>query len=155
MTKLKLNIAGTEVEYEGNEKFLETKVLLLQKAFKKSYNDEVKRNLLEVHEDLQQNLATLESYSGSMSRLNEELARKTKEFSDKLMNFLESIKTCASSQADLFAATKEMQEMQMSFNLQYLHLQNQMQYENQKFTTMSNIMKSKHDTAKSSIKNIR
>ena len=48
-----------------------------------------------------------------------------------------------------------MQETQMSFNLQYQQLQNQMQNENRQFTAISNIMKTKHDTVKNSISNIR
>ncbi|MCK4816295.1 hypothetical protein KA005_11045 [bacterium] len=155
MTKLKLKILGTEVEYEGNEKFLETKVLQLLEAVKKVHNEEVKNNLHEVHEDLHRNLVTLEGYSTSMSRLNEELARRMKEIYEKSVNFLESIETLAGSPADLFAATKAMKEMQISFNLQYLNLQNQMQYENRQFTMVSNIMKTKHDTAKNTINNIR
>lgn len=52
-------------------------------------------------------------------------------------------------------ATRTMQETQMSFNLQYLQLQNTMQDENRQFTMVSNIMKTKHDTVKNSISNIR
>jgi hypothetical protein len=44
---------------------------------------------------------------------------------------------------------------QMSFNLQYLQLQSQMQHENRSYTAVSNIMKTKHDTVKNSISNIR
>jgi hypothetical protein len=55
----------------------------------------------------------------------------------------------------LLSATKQMQETQMSFNLQYLQLQNQMQNENRSYTCMSNIMKTKHDTCKNSISNVR
>jgi hypothetical protein len=47
------------------------------------------------------------------------------------------------------------QEMDMSVNLQYLQLQQDMQQENRQFTLISNIMKVKHDTAKSSINNVR
>ncbi len=45
--------------------------------------------------------------------------------------------------------------MNQSFNLQYLQLQQQMQNENRQFTLVSNIMKTKHDTTKNSIGNIR
>ena len=45
--------------------------------------------------------------------------------------------------------------MDQSFNLQYLDLQQNMQHENRQFTLVSNIMKTKHDTAKSAINNIR
>ncbi len=55
----------------------------------------------------------------------------------------------------LFKATEEMQEMSQSFNLQYLSLQQNMQQENRQFTLVSNIMKTKHDTAKNAINNIR
>ena len=60
-----------------------------------------------------------------------------------------------SSQTELMNATKELQETQMSFNLQYLQLQSQMQNENRSYTAISNIMKTKHDTVKNSISNVR
>ena len=59
------------------------------------------------------------------------------------------------NQQDLLNQTKGMQEMMASFNLQYLQLQEKMQAENRSFTTVSNVMKTKHDTAKSSISNVR
>lgn len=58
-------------------------------------------------------------------------------------------------QSQLLNATKQMQETQMSFNLQYLQLQSQMQHENRSYTAVSNIMKTKHDTVKNSISNVR
>jgi hypothetical protein len=48
-----------------------------------------------------------------------------------------------------------MQEDQMSFNLQYLQLQNAMQEDDRQFTAVSNIMKTKQDTARNAIANIR
>jgi hypothetical protein len=60
-----------------------------------------------------------------------------------------------SSTQDLMNATQQMQEMQMSFNLQYLQLQENMQNANRQYTAVSNIMKTKHDTVKNSISNIR
>lgn len=59
------------------------------------------------------------------------------------------------SSAQLMMATKEMQEMNQSFNLQYLQLQQKMQSDNRQFTLLSNIMKTKHDTAKNAINNVR
>jgi len=49
----------------------------------------------------------------------------------------------------------DLQTTQMSFNLQYLQLQSQMQHENRSYTAISNIMKTKHDTVKNSISNVR
>ena len=62
--------------------------------------------------------------------------------------------TGGGSQAQLMQATQGMQEMQMSFNMQYLQLQNSMQNDNRQFTMVSNIMKTKHDTVKNTISNI-
>ena len=47
-----------------------------------------------------------------------------------------------------------MQQGQVS-NLQLLALQQQIQQENQQFTTVSNVMRAKHDTAKAAVSNIR
>ena len=46
-------------------------------------------------------------------------------------------------------------DTQMSFNLQYLQLQSQMQHENRSYTAISNVMRTKHDTARNSISNVR
>jgi Ulp1 family protease len=158
MTTLKLKFPEFEVKYEGTERFLETKVPQLLEKLKKSHNAEVKRKLLELNEGLQQNLSDLDGHVADLSQLNGGLASRIKELNDKLLDFFESIATFASSSegsADLLAATKEMQETQMSFNLQYLQLQRQMQNENRSYTAVSNIMKTKHDTVKNSISNIR
>jgi hypothetical protein len=61
----------------------------------------------------------------------------------------------AATNGQLMQATQNMQEKQMSFNLQYLGLQNSMQNENRQFTMVSNIMKTKNHTVKNSISNIR
>jgi hypothetical protein len=155
MTKLKLKMLKTELEYEVNEKFIKTEILPLLEEAKKNHNLEVKRTLLKILEGLQQNLTDLESYSASMSQLNGELDRRMKEFSKKSASFLEDIKTHADNPANILQTTKDFQEMQMSFSIQYLQLQQKMQNENRSFTLISNIMKTKHDTAKNSINNIR
>lgn len=59
------------------------------------------------------------------------------------------------SQGELFQAAREMQKMQQSFNMQFLALQNDMQKENRQYTMISNVMKTKHDTAKNAINNVR
>lgn len=46
-------------------------------------------------------------------------------------------------------------ETNMSFNQQYLQLQDPMQQENRAFTVVSNVMSQKHDTAANTIGNIR
>ncbi|MEN6559622.1 MAG: hypothetical protein ABFD52_02450 [Acidobacteriota bacterium] len=55
----------------------------------------------------------------------------------------------------LYRAAEEMQEMQTSFNLQYLELQNRIARENRQFSLIQNILKDKHGTAKNAINNVR
>lgn len=67
----------------------------------------------------------------------------------------DSEKPEASRREKLLEAIREMDDMAQSFNIQYLDLQKQMQDENRRYTLVSNIMKTKHDTAKAAINNIR
>ncbi len=154
-TRVRLDIAGTVAEFEGSEEFIQTQIPRLAEAFKKSHNADVKRTLLQVHEALGQDIAVLDSCSASISRLNEQLGRTRKEFFDRLMRLLEGTQECAASQPEVVAGMKQMAEMIESYNMQYLNLQQRMQDESRRFSLLSNIMKTKHDTAKNSISNIR
>jgi hypothetical protein len=49
----------------------------------------------------------------------------------------------------------QMQQDNQIFNLQYLHLQQSLQADNRHFSTMSNLLKARHDTAKTAINNMR
>ena len=71
------------------------------------------------------------------------------------MGAVQNMAAQGDSSATLFNATRELQEMNQQFNLQYLNLQQNMQQENRKFSALSNVMKTKHDTAKSMIQNVR
>lgn len=55
---------------------------------------------------------------------------------------------------DMLEATRTLQQQAQSFNLQYLQLQESMQRESREFTSVSNVMKVKHDSAKAAIDNI-
>jgi len=61
----------------------------------------------------------------------------------------------ANEEMDMMSRSEQLQEMNQQFNLEYLNLQQDMQAENRKFTSISNVMKTKHDTAKSTIQNVR
>jgi hypothetical protein len=47
-----------------------------------------------------------------------------------------------------------MQKENQVFNMQYMQLQQHMQADNRNYSTMSNLMKSRHDTAKAAINNM-
>ena len=86
--------------------------------------------------------------------MQEELGEVVETISDELLEGV--VGGSGSTMADQqMLRSGKMQEMNQTFNLQYLQLQQEMQGENRKFTTLSNIMKTKHDTAKATINNIR
>ena len=89
---------------------------------------------------------------GELDGLYAKLAQKTQQVSRLAAD---AEKSRNDKMKELFKAIGEMQEMQMSFNLQYLMLQNKISQENRQFSMVSNIMKNKHDTARNSINNIR
>jgi hypothetical protein len=58
------------------------------------------------------------------------------------------------SDGDILAATRALQQEGRTANLEYLQLQENMQRESREYTALSNVMKVKHDSAKSAIGNI-
>jgi hypothetical protein len=61
----------------------------------------------------------------------------------------------AAGGGDLLDATRSLQLEAQSFNLQYLQLQESLQRESREFQAVSNVMKVRHDAAKSAIHNIQ
>jgi uncharacterized phage infection (PIP) family protein YhgE len=118
-------------------------------------------DMAQTMDQAQSDLAALnqhhESYrqaAEKLSALYSNLSKKVEEVG-KAANAVKSGGASSSFVNQLMQATQQMQEMQMSFNLQYLQLQQQMQQENRQYTEISNIMKSRHDTVKSAIGNIK
>lgn len=101
--------------------------------------------LAESHRSLMKAVGELEGLYAQLSRKAEEVSRLA----------AGAQKTKGDAAGRLFEAAREMQEMQQSFNLQFLALQEAMQKENRQFTMVSNVMKTKHDTAKNAINNVR
>jgi hypothetical protein len=60
----------------------------------------------------------------------------------------------SSGGGDIMEATRALQAEAQTFNLQYLQLQEAMQRESREFTSLTNVMKVKHDCAKAAINNI-
>jgi len=121
----------------------------------RSDNTQVLATLRQEVEALQAVHAELDDSHARSARLEEQLIELVNAFGREVADFLALVAAGNSSQDRLLAATKQMQETQMSFNLQYLQLQSQMQREIRSYTSVSNVMKTKHDTVKNSIGNIR
>ena len=119
-----------------------------------SQNAQIKRELLNAVADLDRDLARLDGIQNSLSRLNESLASQHDQANKNLEQFIARVLEGVDDSPALVEAAKQLQETQLSFNLQYLELQAQMQNENRSYTAVSNIMKTKHDTVKNTISNI-
>jgi hypothetical protein len=59
------------------------------------------------------------------------------------------------SDASDLVQMQAMQRESQVFNMQLLALQDQVQQDSQRFSTLSNVMRAKHDTAKAAVSNIR
>lgn len=66
-----------------------------------------------------------------------------------------AVKERKSETVDGAAVKSRPLEFSQKFNVQFLMLQQDMQMENRKFTTLSNVMKTKHSTASAAISNIK
>ena len=108
---------------------------------------------------LQKQMEELKTQQKKIETILQELMshdQKLRSFTADLQNWEKQIdSTGASTQTQLLQATKQMQQTQSSFNTQYLQLQSHIQNENRQYTAVSNIMKTKHETVKNTISNIR
>jgi hypothetical protein len=96
-------------------------------------------------------LPELEALHAAMVQSGAELSRIYSALSRRIAEAAKTASDPALAQSQL----KQLQEMNQSFNTQYLYLQQKMQDESRRFTLLSNVMKTKHDTAKNSISNVR
>jgi len=126
--------------------------------FNKSEADylQVQNDLQKLNRQKTQFLEMMRLFNEQQKKVMSEVEKLEKSYNDLgAGNGVNSTANGGNSQDQLMNATKQMQETQMSFNLQYLQLQSQMQHENRSYTAISNIMKTKHDTVKNSISNAR
>ena len=158
-TRLKITVSNGEFEFEGSESVLKRLLPRLLRELNLSGhaadNLRIKTELLNDIDELQQDLALQDGIVAAIAQLFETGVTLRERENSRLAQFFERILQAEHEDSGLLAATKQMQETQMSFNLQYLQLQSQMQTENRSYTAISNIMKTKHDTVKNSISNIR
>ena len=112
-------------------------------------------DLARVVDQLPGDLAALERSHRAVAEAALQLADLYAKLAGKAEEVARLAVQAGNDRAQLVAVARQLQEMQTSFNLQYLQLQNSMQNENRQFAMVSNVMKTKHDTAKNSISNIR
>jgi hypothetical protein len=120
-----------------------------------SASSAAKSEALKTIDDLSANLAKLEDSHAKTIDLNVKMSDLFEKLRQKAADTAKLTANVKNLPPDLKQSLQSLQETQMSFNLQYLQLQNTMQNENRQFTMISNVMKTKHDTVKNSISNIR
>jgi len=74
---------------------------------------------------------------------------------DNFENDLDEIDASGNAAAALIDATEKMQEMNQSFSEEYLKLQKKMESENRQFTTITKIMKEKHEKVTGAINQVK
>lgn len=122
---------------------------------------QTRADAVQAMDQIQSDLAQLNASHQNYREAAEKLAALSADLSKKAEAVAAAARAVKPVQPDpnalnqLLTATTQMQETQMSFNLQYLQLQSAMQNENRQYSMVSNIMKTKHDTVKNSISNIR
>ncbi len=116
---------------------------------------QLQNELKQLEQQSAQLLTLIHNFNEQQKQFITQLEKLEKNYDEMTKGNLTNADDGGNSQNQLMAATRQMQETQMSFNLQYLQLQSQMQNENRSYTAVSNIMKTKHDTVKNSISNIR
>jgi hypothetical protein len=92
--------------------------------------------------------------AGSYTRWLEEASAQLDDLADRWAKALK-IASADTTKAEQTLATNGMQELNTSFSMQYLAIQQKIQAESREYAALSNIMKAKHDAAKNAINNIR
>ena len=167
----KVHAVAAMVLLTGSASFLRgipSDAAISSRAARTESNSSAKDNALKALNDSEENLAQLEKIHENTVQLFDKLSSLSSELAKKAgavgkiagqnngkNSGLSGAQSNGSGSQGLMQATQQMQEAQMSFNLQYLRLQEQMQNDSRQFTAVSNILKTKHDTVKNTISNIK
>ncbi|MEO7924847.1 MAG: hypothetical protein ABIR30_14280 [Chitinophagaceae bacterium] len=139
-------VSGTTAQVNATTKQLTKADVTVFNNTEKDYQ-QLQKELQQLEEQKKQLIILMKAYNDQQKTVGVKM--------EKLERSYDGMGASGGGQDQLLNATKQMQETQMSFNLQYLQLQSQMQHENRSYTAVSNIMKTKHDTVKNSISNVR
>jgi hypothetical protein len=161
--RLTFKTGSTEVDYEGTEEFLSDHLLTvidrLGQISGRLNLDRVKADVVDAVRHLESVLLSLEQSHGRVVELQGELGALVATLETAARTCVEELqdemRSASPSAAEAIREVQKMQEMNMSFNMQYLQLQQKMQDERRRFTLLANVMKTKHDTVKNSIQNVR
>lgn len=146
------NVAAAQVVISGDSSS-SADVLAFDQA--EAEYKEVQKELKQMEKQKKELMELLESFEAKQNELVLRAEKLEATYDALNSSVISKSKRKSKSLPQVGSASTQLKEMQMSFNMQYLQLQQQMQRENRSYTAVSNIMKSKHDTAKNSISNVR
>jgi hypothetical protein len=95
--------------------------------------------------------AALDTHMKRMGSLSQEAALAVAEHHAAVTDLLKRVSSAPPGKQ----AAAEMRRLQTAFNSKHLRLQSQMQRENSHYTAVSNVLKTRHDTVKNAIGNIK
>ena len=113
------------------------------------------RDALQAFDDVSTAAAQLDNLHANMMAINGKMSALYRALSDKVASVGKLAASSGTSSSALMQATQQMQEMQMSFNLQYLQLQESMQNDSRQYTALSNVLKTRYDTMKGILANLK
>jgi len=113
------------------------------------------RAALRALDDVSTTAGQLERLRARMMALDGKMSALYRTLSGKVASVGTLAATPGVSQSALMQVTQQMQQMQMSFNLQYLQLQENMQNDARQYTSLSSILKTKQDAAKAALANMK
>ncbi len=111
--------------------------------------------LIKQVDDLSADSAQLDESHARTMKASEQMSQIHSALSSKVGSLCNSAEKARVSPAEIAKALNELCDVSRNSSMQYLQLQTAMQQENRQYTTVSNVLKTKHDTVKNSINNVR
>jgi hypothetical protein len=106
-------------------------------------------------DELSADSAQLDESHARTVKASEGMSQIHSALSSKVGSLCNSAEKARVSPAEVAKALDELCDTNRNSSTQYLQLQTAMQQDNRQYTTVSNVLKTKHDTVKNSINNIR
>lgn len=113
------------------------------------------RDALHAFDDVSTTVAHLGTLHAHMMVLDRKMSGLYQALSAKVASVSKLAASSGTSSSALMQATQQMQQMQMSFDLQYLSLQEQMQNDSREYTALSNVLEARYDTMKGILANMK
>ena len=114
-------------------------------------SDQVRMPLMQILQQATDAHTTMDTSMSSVEKLARQLAMAVSSHNTNITALWQGVMLPASNQQII----AKLQNLQSAFDVQFRQLQSRMQQEIKNYATQSNVLKTRHDTVKNSIGNIR